>query len=917
MSSPFTFFRSNQTMFMAAIVILSMVAFTLGDLFDQQGGANFLLLGVMIGAIVFAFSGLTNGRWLVYGVVGAILGGFCGWLLPNLVSPANEAVMNSKLGAFTNKRVSELMQKRSLANQFISTAFDKAFGSGIRQFYSPPQFGYFPQNVQDDMAFGELLRAEADELGIVVTDSMVSDYINNATMQRLTAKDFAEARKSLMLPNGAAATEDDVFDALRHEIKAQLAYRQLNPYFAAMPQSPEVYYEMFRRMKVTQRLNTVRLDVDSFVSKVADPSDSEVAAFFAEHQKKYPGMDTPGSPGFRQLPKAKLAYAELNYKDVEAETTPPTDAEIEAYYNENKDQLYKKPLEPVEEPKKEETPAGTETTPSADTSKPAEAAAPAEGTAPEAPRPEGDAPKSEEPKAADPAAPAPADEAPKTETPSEAPKAEAPAEAPKAEEPKAEEPKADAAGDQCFPFEQDDEQPKSETPAEAAPAEATPAPQTPVAETPAATPAQAPAVAADATKPAETPVAPLEGEKPADAAAPANPPEFVIPKTEYIPLDETLKGDIRDRLMDERVRKAIDDRMNTVSIALKALEKDRSSARRKIVSAKQDIDPKDLYEQLREQNATMLEGMKAAAEKNKCKFVETRLTTFVDLAEGETYRVGAATDAAAGPFGAAGTTVAQQAANLFPQEITNDTNLFQQRRAVRNAGDFEGNESHYVWWIIEFSEPHVPELDAPGIRDQVVLEWKRMKARDLAKKRAESMVALLKEDLARPEAERKGFPAVLEGQTITGDADTTVAAVRQTQTFSWIEQSMTPSMNFQQRRRELSLASIPFADEAGGNVRGAGMEFMKTVFEELENDQPGVAVSDNQLIVYVVQPVDRAADEEILRQQFLTEGQQLSSPNGSGVTELASDLVGTKIRSEWTQALWDKYGVDRGADMAE
>ena len=120
MSSPFTFFRSNQTMFMAAIVILSMVAFTLGDLFDQQGGANFLLLGVMIGSIVFAFSGLTNGRWLVYGVVGAIIGGFCGWLLPNVLSPANEAAMTSKLGTFTNKRVSELMQKRSLANQFIS-----------------------------------------------------------------------------------------------------------------------------------------------------------------------------------------------------------------------------------------------------------------------------------------------------------------------------------------------------------------------------------------------------------------------------------------------------------------------------------------------------------------------------------------------------------------------------------------------------------------------------------------------------------------------------------------------------------------------------------------------------------------------------------------------------------------------------
>jgi len=74
---------------------------------------------------------------------------------------------------------------------------------------------------------------------------------------------------------------------------------------------------------------------------VPDPSDAEVGKLFAENRLKFPHMDEPGSPGFRQPQKAKLAYLELGYKAVEQATTAPTDAEVEAYYNENKERLYK------------------------------------------------------------------------------------------------------------------------------------------------------------------------------------------------------------------------------------------------------------------------------------------------------------------------------------------------------------------------------------------------------------------------------------------------------------------------------------------------------------------------------------------------------------------------------------------------
>jgi hypothetical protein len=61
----------------------------------------------------------------------------------------------------------------------------------------------------------------------------------------------------------------------------------------------------------------------------------------------------------------------------------------------------------------------------------------------------------------------------------------------------------------------------------------------------------------------------------------------------------------------------------------------------------------------------------------------------------------------------------------------------------------------FAWWIVEFADTHVPKLEDPGIKDQVVLAWKRIKARDLVKKRAEELVKLVSEGLANLKANAK------------------------------------------------------------------------------------------------------------------------------------------------------------------
>jgi len=880
MSSPFSFFRRNQHVTMVGVVILSMIAFTIGDMFSGQG-QHYVLLGLMMGGIIFGFAGVGRGRWVQYGIAGAVLGAVCGWVLPAWISPANPFVRTSTLGAFDEKRISDLMLRRSISNVFMQQAFEKTIGPGMGRF--APQFEFYPGNVEDDLTFGELMRAEADELNIVVTDSMVSDYINKRTQDKLTAANFAEIRTNLNL-RGTVVTEEELFDSFRGEIKAVMAYQHLNPHFASIPQGPEVFYELFKRTKVSQRLNTVRLDVDAFVSEVAEPSDAEVAQLFAENRLKFPAMDEPGSPGFRQPPKTKLAFLELGYKAVEKNIAAPTDAEVEAYYNENKDRMYRKPVET--KPETGETPTG-EPTEGASTPQAPEGSAPPEEPKPEEPKPE--EPKPEEPKPEEPKPEEPKPEEPKPEEP-------------KPEEPKPEEPKAEAPSDQCLPF-ADEEKPATEAPATEAPA--APAVETPATEAPKEEPPAAESKLEPAAEEAAASAAPAVG-----SVNDSTKPEFEIPKIEYQPLDDDLKGEIRDRLLDEKVRATLQEKMASVMLDLKALEKDRAKARKAIVDADRSISDEALYEKMRDYAKTMNEGMKAIGEKHGCTFVEIPLVTFQDLNEGETYPIGAATDPSANPFMQAGSNVAQQVFGSFPNRISDDTNLFVRKQSVKNAFDLDGGEVHFAWWIVEFSATHVPKLEDPGIRDQVVLAWKRTKARELAKKRAEELAKVVRDGLALPESERKDMATSVEGQTVLGKPESAALAVRQTQPFSWMEQAVTPQMNFMQQRPTLRRSEVRFNDEAGGSIRYAGDRFMRTALEEIASEAVGVVATDDLMSFYVVQPVERSADDEILRQQFLTEGKQSGFADGP-VAQMLNTEVSNAASIAWERGIWAKYGVDR------
>jgi hypothetical protein len=866
MSSAFTFFRRNQQVTMVAVVILSMLAFTLDTVFSDRG-THFVLLGMLIGTMVFSFFGFSRGQWIRFGVAGAVLGAACGFLLPKVLNPSTGYFQDSVLGAFDEKRMMDLQLQRNIPNMFMQQAFEKAIAPGTAMY--APQFGFGHEAGTDDLTFAEMMRAEADDLGIVVTDKMVSDWINRQTQEKLSRAAFAEIRQNLNFGTGVIS-EEQLLDCFRSEIKALMAYQILRPQPSSLPQGPDVYYATFKRTKVRERLNTVRLDVDAFLAQIDEPSDAEIAAAFQEGRLRFPNELEPGSPGFRQFSKAKLAYLELGYKKVEASIIPPTDAEIEAFYKDNLDKLYRKPAEPA---------------PSTPDKTPAEASDPLLDTTPaENPTEE---PKVEEPKVEEPEVEEPKVEEPKVEEPK--------VEEPKVEEPKVEEPKTEES---CSPV--------LDEPVEAEPAaaETTSPDEEPVEQLSADKLTDTPATDTPAT---DTPATdtPATDVQPAATPDKADTPEFVIPKVEYKPLDEELKAEIREQMLDDRVRTALEDRLNAVMIDVKKLEEKRRSYRFSLFEKQRDISKDDLYEKMRESSAETLDALKALAAEHNCEFVVTPLLSYSELVEGESYPIGTATVPA-------GDTVAQHVFSTFPDDVTNDTTLFAGERAVRNSLDPDGGETQYAWVITEYAPTFVPTLEDAGIRDQVVLAIKRSKARELARNRGEELVKLIKAGLEKPEGEKKTMSETLEGLTVLGKEDSPALSMRQTLPFSWMEQSMTPQMNFMQQPTA-RLSSIRFADEIAGTIRYAGPKFMQVVFEEIGNNDVAVVPNEDFSSYYVVQVLDRTpADqngEDILRQQFLTEGKQFGFSRGAVATVIQSDVAGPTAL-EWEKATWRKYGID-------
>jgi hypothetical protein len=199
-----------------------------------------------------------------------------------------------------------------------------------------------------------------------------------------------------------------------------------------------------------------------------------------------------------------------------------------------------------------------------------------------------------------------------------------------------------------------------------------------------------------------------------------------------------------------------------------------------------------------------------------------------------------------------------------------------------------------IGWKIEDQDSRVPQFTDEGIESEVLAALRTEQARPKAEERAEALAKLVRE---HPE---KDMQQALAGQTVTGAADGLELTVRTTRSFTWLRQSSAPSPSQLRPSLEIEQSSID-------GVENAGLEFMQTVFNELEDGEAGVVANSDKSVYYVVKVVNRSSATETGREVLFAD--LLRAPlfeQQSPYPRLLGSLQ-QQLTMAWFQRLGEKY----------
>lgn len=675
MASPLELFRKNQKVLMVPLTILAMFAFIVLDQMNPNQVPP--ILGMLLFGFVFWLLGKDRGKGKEFAIVGVVIGFVVGYMYIPETGAAN--VITSSAGEVDQRQYQEMLQHRQMANQFIAQSYFASLSEEEQQRAQVPRgalFGFpFVNSAEDDMVLEFLLRKEADKMQLVVSDDAVSNYISRYTQNKLSRDAFQKVCQQM------GVTQGRIYEILRDQLKARLAFQLQSPEVAL---TPDQYWNFYKKFNVREELEVVALPVKDFEDQIPAPTDAEKKAFYENYKAVLPNQKGPGSPGLLQPPKVKVEYLLADYEETEKQIPAVTPEEIKAFYEENKETLYKNntiPNDPMLNL------PGAPTSPQGD--QPVEAPKPA----------------ATEKAPATPAAPKGPATAPKEPAKSPAPKADSKPKAEPKEKTETKEKSSALESEQTtFVALLDEKQPAKKEAAKA--------------------PAQEPAKAAAAAKPEAKPEAKKEVKpeaKPAETKPAAAKPESSTtappPLEEYRPLNDELKSEIRDQLLREKTLALMQEKISAAANFMNDLGYKVNSP----ATSETPPTPKEVTEQL-----------KAYAAKHHLVYNITPLMTQRELLESEKYPLGTAREPSLNEFTAQPRTVLEQLFNT-PYEQLYTT--------------FEAEDSFssalISYWKVEHTAVMVPKFDDPEIQKEIVAQFKLEKARPLAQERAEALQTLI------------------------------------------------------------------------------------------------------------------------------------------------------------------------------
>jgi hypothetical protein len=875
---------------MAMVILtgLSMFAFVVMDQLRAESPMTLPILAAAAGMLLFGFLGYRRGEPVTWGIAGTALGVALAVVAMRFAPSGPKPPVQTALGDISHDELNKLMMRRNNANNFLRMAFEKV---NPPRSNNPMFLNYYEQQLRgvlfdfgmnrgddlsDDVIMGFLLDKEADDMGLTVSDGTVTDYIHKVTENKLSQSEYSDILKSLRLTDG------QLYDAIRAELRARLAMEMLLP--RANP-TPEQYWDDYRKLQVTQTLDVAAIPVDAFLAQAPQPTDEDIRKYY-NTWKGLPPM-APGAAGLLQPRRARIEFLEADYAEIEKQVAskPVTDAEVEKYYEDHKQDYRNRPaagsstLSPLmQTPNSLSDPGMT---------------APAGPTLPALPEPLAPkAPPAKRPTAPDMPAgagsPAPGlgPKTPAPTTPNAAGSKSTPA--PKKSDANsksgahndrparglgldgemlalADEPSdrtvqvayqpphanKDAKVDQKKDSDQKKEAGQNKD-VQAHPANGAPA---------------------------HSAVAPHDSREPKAPAMPRAASSKGEVEPEFRPLDDLLQRDIRDLILRNRTLEVMKARTQGAYDYMNKL-------REQVIPAEIGSEPAMNAEQ-------RSKALADYAAHHGLKYGITPLMSFFELRDAsDKYPIAAAAEPVENPFQNREPTSVLQEVFGTPLDA-----LFQPAQA-------DDRDAHrFAFWKVEDIDSHIPALEEPGVRDAAIRGWK---IETYAQKQAETRAKELA-DLVRKA--NKPMAEALVGQTVTKQPKSLAVLVVPAPPFSWYTVSSTAPEG-------LMPQTTPKLSEIVG-IKDAGDAFMKAVFDEMKVGDVKAIPNTGGSVYYLVKVKTRHPEnaEELaaFRARFMKEN-FFGSFFGHSTYEYLNAPVEQTLLRDWTDRLFAKYSVKRNMD---
>ena len=256
-------------------------------------------------------------------------------------------------GKLTNAELAHLVQQRLVVNAFLRNVEgigrQAAFEAGIQPQPLRVEMMVGPEraqdNVEQDVLRVHLFADAARRAGMAISDDHLVNYLQQLGRGYVSVDQIRQILAAMPV-GGRGVSQDYVLDSLREEM---LARNYLASFiFAFDTNLPEQRWQDWLHVNDRVVVEAAAIPAESLLVDVPEPSEAELEAFFNEYKDFEPMPQRVGNielpspnPGFAEPRKVAVQYLMADYNQYLAKVEDEvTDAEIEKFYEDNKDPYF-------------------------------------------------------------------------------------------------------------------------------------------------------------------------------------------------------------------------------------------------------------------------------------------------------------------------------------------------------------------------------------------------------------------------------------------------------------------------------------------------------------------------------------------------------------------------------------------------